>query len=95
MKTQEFPDISDKPEAMLVSKVMHTYTDTARSLGVEVDWSVFDCIYDSLIEAMRKMLSLSPEQLRKMGKKGRELMLRKFDEKIIMAEYKKALKTYA
>ncbi len=50
---------------------------------------------DSLIEAMRKMLSLSPEQLRKMGKKGRELMLRKFDEKIIMAEYKKALKTYA
>lgn len=46
MKTQKFPDISDKPEAMFVSKVMHTYTNTARSLGMEVDWSVFDCIYD-------------------------------------------------
>ena len=29
------------------------------------------------------------------GKKGRELMLRKFDEKIIIEEYKNALTAYA
>lgn len=50
---------------------------------------------DSLTNTMRKVLKLEPEQLRCMGKKGRELMLRKFDEKIIIEEYKKALTTYA
>lgn len=50
---------------------------------------------DSLVEAMNKILSLPPEKLQCMGKKGRELMLRKFDEKIIIAEYRKALVQYA
>lgn len=50
---------------------------------------------DSLIDAMRKVLSMPSDKLQGMGKKGRELMLRKFDEKIIVAEYKRALKKYA
>jgi glycosyltransferase involved in cell wall biosynthesis len=50
---------------------------------------------DSLVEAMRKTLDLPAEKRHCMGVKGRELMLRKFDEKIILAEYKKALNTYA
>ena len=58
MKTQKFPDISDKPEAMLVSKVMHTYTDNARSLGIEVDWSVFDCIYDKTKSKVEKHVAM-------------------------------------
>jgi len=50
---------------------------------------------NSLIDAMRKIINLPHDQLLKMGKKGRELMLRKFDEKIIISEYKKALERYA
>lgn len=50
---------------------------------------------EGLVEAMRKMLTTPQEKLRKMGRKGRELMLRKFDEKIIIGEYKKALRNYA
>lgn len=50
---------------------------------------------DSLIDAMRKVLSMPSDKLQGMGKKGRELMLRKFDEKIIVTEYKRALKKYA
>lgn len=49
---------------------------------------------DSLVEAMRKILEMSTDELRSMGKKGRELMLRKFDEKIILKEYKKVLNKY-
>jgi len=49
---------------------------------------------DSLVAAMRKILDLPADKLHCMGKKGRELMLRKFDEKIIIAEYQKALNTY-
>ena len=50
---------------------------------------------DSLTEAMRKILDMPADQRQAMGKKGRKLMLRKFDERIIFAEYKKALQTYA
>lgn len=50
---------------------------------------------DSLVDAMRKILNTPAEKLRCMGKKGRELMLRKFDEKIIIEEYKTALNSYA
>ena len=49
---------------------------------------------DSLVATMRKMILLPREELTKMGKKGRELMLRKFDEQIIIKEYKKALRKY-
>ncbi|MCQ2345396.1 MAG: glycosyltransferase family 4 protein [Paludibacteraceae bacterium] len=45
----------------------------------------------SLVDAMRKMLSLSDEQRIKMGKDGRELMLRKFDEQIVLREYASTL----
>ena len=50
---------------------------------------------DSLVEAMRKILDMPAEKRHAMGVKGRELMLRKFDEKIIFAEYIKALNKYA
>ncbi|MBO7458112.1 MAG: glycosyltransferase family 4 protein [Paludibacteraceae bacterium] len=49
---------------------------------------------DSLVDAMRKILELPEDKLRCMGKKGRELMLRKFDEKIIFNEYLKILQKY-
>lgn len=50
---------------------------------------------NSLVEAMRKILNAPSDKLRCMGQKGRELMLRKFDERIIIEEYKNALNTYA
>ena len=50
---------------------------------------------NSLVEAMRKILNAPSDKLRGMGQKGRELMLRKFDERIIIEEYKNALNTYA
>ena len=50
---------------------------------------------NSLAEAMRRMLEMPADKLHCMGKKGRELMLRKFDEKIVIAEYQKALTAYA
>jgi glycosyltransferase involved in cell wall biosynthesis len=50
---------------------------------------------NSLMDAMRKILSMTPDKLRCMGKKGRELMLRKFDEKIIIGEYQNVLNDYA
>ena len=50
---------------------------------------------DDLIRTMRTMLKMPRTELEKMGEKGRELMLRKFDEKIIIAEYQKALNRYA
>lgn len=42
---------------------------------------------DSLIQAMRKMLTMSEDKRVRMGENGRELMLRKFDEKIVLNEY--------
>jgi glycosyltransferase involved in cell wall biosynthesis len=50
---------------------------------------------DSLVATMRRMLEMPADQLQEMGQKGRELMLRKFDEKLIINEYNKALETYA
>ena len=49
---------------------------------------------DDLIATMRKMLDMPREELAKMGKRGRELMLRKFDEQIIIREYKRAIRKY-
>lgn len=46
---------------------------------------------EGLVNAMRKMLEMPAEKLRCMGKKGRELILRKFDEKIVIREYETAL----
>ena len=49
---------------------------------------------DSLVETMRKVLEMPADKLHCMGKKGRELMLRKFDERIIFNEYVKVLNRY-
>lgn len=46
---------------------------------------------ESLASAMEKVILLPKEQLEEMGKKGREIVLSKFDEKIIMQEYKNKL----
>jgi len=46
---------------------------------------------ESLAEAMEKILNLPKEELEKMGKSGREIVLEKFDEKIIIQEYKNKL----
>jgi glycosyltransferase involved in cell wall biosynthesis len=42
---------------------------------------------ESLFQAMERMLTLSPEERIKMGKRGRDLVLQKFDEKIVIAKY--------
>lgn len=41
----------------------------------------------SLFQAMERMLILSPDERMEMGKRGRELVLEKFDEKIVIAKY--------
>lgn len=50
---------------------------------------------DDLVDKMRTMLNLSQNQLDAMGTAGRNLMLQKFDEKIIVKEYISALNAYA
>ncbi len=47
---------------------------------------------ESLAEAMEKIILLPKEELEEMGRKAREMVLEKFDEKIIMQEYKNKLK---
>ena len=49
---------------------------------------------ESLYQTMRKMLQLSPEERQQMGQNGRQLMLRKFDEKLILQEYIRILNKY-
>lgn len=61
---QNFPDISDKPEAMLVSKVVHTYADTARRLGKDVAWSVLECIYDKTKPTKERHVAMREDLLR-------------------------------
>ena len=49
---------------------------------------------DSLTEAMRTIIEMPADQRITMGKTGRQLMLRKFDEKIIIEEYLQTLDKY-
>lgn len=42
---------------------------------------------ENLYEKMREFLTLNQEEKKEMGKKGRELVLRKYDEKIIIEKY--------
>ena len=49
---------------------------------------------DSLTDTMRRMLHMPQDCLAEMGKNGRELMLRKFDERLIIKEYKDLLNKY-
>jgi len=46
---------------------------------------------DSLAEQMEKMILLSDDQRIEMGKKGREKVIREFDEKIVIEKYKEAI----
>ena len=48
----------------------------------------------SLLEAMKKMYQLSEKERTAMGKRGREIILEKFDEKIIIEQYRKKLAEY-
>jgi len=45
----------------------------------------------SLAEAMERIIRLSTEKRKKMGMKGRRLVLEKFDEKIIIDKYVKVI----
>ncbi|WP_426722919.1 glycosyltransferase family 4 protein [Enterobacter cloacae complex sp. 275J9] len=49
---------------------------------------------DSLADAMRNIIQLTPDARSEMGAKGREFMLRRFDEKIIISDYYKAIEKY-
>ncbi len=49
---------------------------------------------ESLEQAMRTLLKMPREQLLQMGQKGREMVLDKFDEKIIIGEYLHALEKH-
>ena len=46
---------------------------------------------DSLSEQMKKMILLTKEQHRGMGKKGREKVIAEFDEKLVIDKYKQAI----
>jgi len=46
---------------------------------------------DSLVEQMNKMILLSEEERINMGKKGREKIIREFDEKIVIKKYEEAI----
>ncbi len=45
----------------------------------------------SLLEAMKKMMLLSDDERKEMGKKGRKKVIENFDEKLVIDKYKKAL----
>lgn len=49
---------------MFVSKVIHTYTETARSLGMKVYWSVLDCIYDKTKPKRERHVAMREDLLR-------------------------------
>ncbi|WP_309498685.1 glycosyltransferase family 4 protein [Sulfurovum sp.] len=46
---------------------------------------------NSLAEQMKKMMLLSDDERRGMGKKGREKVMKEFDEKIVIEKYKKTI----
>jgi len=46
---------------------------------------------NSLVEQIKKMNSLSDEERCEMGRRGREKVIREFDEEIVILQYKKAL----
>lgn len=74
-------------------------TNTVGCKDVVVDgmngWLCEKKSLDSLVQAMRRMIEIPPEQLVAMGKAGRERMIAHFDERIIIDIYKKALNAYA
>lgn len=46
---------------------------------------------DSLVQQMKKVLLLTEEERREMGKRGREKIRAEFDEKLVIEKYKKAI----
>ncbi len=49
---------------------------------------------DSLAEAMIKIIHLTPEERVEMGQSGRNYMISRFDEKVIIADYFNAIQKY-
>ena len=47
---------------------------------------------DDLAAKMEQMLNLSSDELKKMGQNGREMIVKKFDERIVLEEYLAAVK---
>lgn len=46
---------------------------------------------DSLAEQMKKMILLTDDKRREMGRKGREKVIKEFDEKIVIEKYREAI----
>ena len=90
------------PRVLMEAAAMSRPIITTDSVGCrEV---VDDCIngllckpndIDCLVEAMRKILAMSNEELTNLGKAGRGKMIREFDEKLIIEKYRQALQRYA
>ncbi|ENB5358760.1 glycosyltransferase family 4 protein [Escherichia coli] len=49
---------------------------------------------DSLVDAMNKILHLTPEERSEMGLNGRDYMISRFDERVIIADYYNAIQKY-
>ncbi|HHG9563374.1 TPA: glycosyltransferase, partial [Escherichia coli] len=49
---------------------------------------------DSLVDAMKKILHLTPEERSEMGLNGRDYMISRFDERVIIADYYNAIQKY-
>jgi glycosyltransferase involved in cell wall biosynthesis len=46
---------------------------------------------DSLAEQMKKMIALSEEERKEMGRKGRKKVIREFDERLVVQSYREAI----
>jgi len=47
---------------------------------------------DSLADQMKKIMALSNKERREMGRKGREKVVKEFDERLVIGKYKEAIK---
>lgn len=84
-------------EAAAMAKPLVT-TDNVGCRNVVIDGETgFLCQIknvDSLADAMRNIIHMTPEERNSMGSKGREFMLQRFDEEIIISDYYKAIDKY-
>jgi len=49
---------------------------------------------EDLISKMEKIINLSDEERHQMGKRGREKMIKEFDERIIIMKYLETIKKF-
>lgn len=84
-------------EAAAMAKPLVT-TDNVGCRNVVIDGETgFLCqikSVESLADAMNNIIHMTPEERCSMGNKGREFMLQRFDEKIIISDYYKAIEKY-